>query len=318
MMPAGSTWRPSKKLIEFWLKAVESRGRSATGYFTVTDEPEPRRFWMKGPITATAFMSDINADTTPVGRIGLMHTRSATVGSPQFNKNNHPIVVGKTVVTHNGGFPDYKKVYEALEITEPVGDVDSAIIPHAFDKLGVREGLKLIEKETPGLAAIVGVLPNLDIVMAKDGRPLYLGRLPEGGRMWSSEPEACFATPDWENDVVWDAMRFPSFKYAIFDGATLRIKEAGGFILKTPTHTSATHASGIQADYAGFKPNHSATHRQSTTRGVIVCAWGTCCAVGTKTVQDTDGKQKMVCKPHKREWRRGIPIPKTFMPDILK
>jgi hypothetical protein len=317
MMPAGSTWRPNKKLIEFWLKGIESRGRQATGYFTLTDEPEPRRFWMKGPVTASEFVTNIQADTTPVGRIGLMHTRSATIGTPYVNKNNHPIVVGRNFVTHNGGFSEYKKVYEKLGITEPVAEVDSAIIPHAFDVLGYKEGLRVISEETAGLAAIVAVLPNLDILMARDGRPLFLARLPEGGRMWSSEPDVCFATPDedWE---TWAAMRFPAFKYALFDGQTLKIKDAGGFILRTPSRVSAVHTSGMGeiVDYMGFKPNASATHNpKHAVRGARICVWGKCCDVATKTVYDTDGKQKMVCKPHKKMWRRGSPIPNAWEPE---
>lgn len=304
ILPLGSKWRPTKDLIKYWVKGVESRGKDATGYWTYVDGETLPRFWMKGPKTATAFCVDIDAEDVPVGRIGLMHTRSWTVGSPMLNENNHPLVVGNTVVTHNGGFSDHEAVYKKLGVTNPIAEVDSACVPHALDQLGVVAGLKLLEQETPGLAAIVAVMPNLDLVLAKDGRPLYMARLPEGGFMWSSEAEICFGMQEWGGQGrAFVASRFPALRFMVMDGNTLQIKERGDFSLKVPPMRNAVHTSGM-----GFTTSRH-VGQAHTRNGAPLCVWGRCMATGTKTVQDTDGKQKMVCKPHKKEWRKGITIP---------
>jgi len=304
IMPLGSKWRPNKELIGYWLKSIESRGKDATGYWTYVDDQPMPRFWMKGAKIASDFVKEdlVEADV-PVGRIGLMHTRSWTVGSPIFNENNHPLVVENTVVTHNGGFSDHKAVYKKLGIDKPIAEVDSAVVPHALQMLGYKEGLRVIEEETPGLAAIVAVMPNLDIVFAKDGRPLYMARLPEGGLMWSSEAEVCFAMQEWGGGKGFVASRFPALKWMAFDGYTLAKKDEGMFSLKLPPMRNAAHTSGM-----GFTNNRAAVQTYGKS-GAPLCVWGLCTEVGTKTAMDTDGKPKMLCKPHKRQWKSGQAIP---------
>jgi glucosamine 6-phosphate synthetase-like amidotransferase/phosphosugar isomerase protein len=309
-MPVGSKWRPDKELISFWLDSIENRGRDASGYFTLTDEETPRRFWMKGPVIASKFSKEwIQRDVTPVGRIGLMHTRSWTVGPPAFNENNHPLVVNKTIVTHNGGFTEYQKVYDELGIEKPVAQVDSACLPHAIDKLGVHAGIDAIMRLTPGLAAFACYTKDGDLVLGKDGRPLYLSHLPEDGIMWSSDPEPLFASQEFDGKLNWDVMRFPLLKYMVFNGKTLDLLETNKFMLQTPKFTNSGHTSGM-----GFTGTKGATSTKSTTvehadAKRVICAWGRCTALATKTVCDVDNKQKHVCKPHKKEWVRGVKVP---------
>lgn len=304
-MPEGSKWRPDKKFIKYWYDKIESRGKDATGYATLCDDG--RLFYMKGAGNATKFVSDFEAEDVPVGRLGLLHTRAWTVGPPSANENNHPVIVGKTIVTHNGSLTEIKKAYEKLGVDKPVAEVDSAIIPHAIHQLGVEAGIKFLVEETPGAAAIAALLSDKNLLLAKDCKPLFIGKLPENGFMWSSEIEACLNTTsvDLEKFKFANTGVFPQGKYVVMDHRTLEVLRVGDFVLKTPTGNSQS----FLGERTGGNTNSYTVHdRRGGNR--IVCAWGRCLASGVKDAMDTDNKVKKLCKEHKKKWQRGVAIPK--------
>lgn len=307
IMPEGSKWRPDKKFIKYWYAQIESRGKDATGYATLCDGD--RLFYMKGAGTATNFVKDFDAEDVPVGRLGLLHTRSWTVGPPRVNENNHPIVVGKTVVTHNGGLVGIKEAYEKLGVDKPVAEVDSAIIPHAIHALGYVKGMEFLVEETPGAAAIAALLSDKNLLLARDSKPLYIGKLPEGGFMWSSEEESCFGTTNFDLDT-WrfaNTGRFPQGKYVVLNGKTLKPVAQGDFVLKDPPVGSRNFLGGRTGGDTG---GSTYTVRDNRGSNRTVCAWGRCLAGGHKDAMDTDGRVKKLCKEHKKKWQRGVPIPK--------
>jgi asparagine synthetase B (glutamine-hydrolysing) len=307
-MPEKSQWRPDKKFIKYWFAQIENRGKDATGYATLTDES--RLFYMKGAGTASKFVASIDDEDVPVGRIGLLHTRSWTVGPPAKNENNHPIIVGKTVVTHNGGMYNIAEAYKALGVETPVAEVDSAIIPHALHALGYVKGMEFLVEKVPGIAAIAALLPDKNLLLARDSKPLYIGRLPEGGFMWSSEEEPCFGTTTFDLNKFnfAQAGRFPQGQYVVLNGKTLSVVAMGEFTLKdVPT--------GAQGNFLGAGSRMSGgtsgyTIRDHRGSGRSVCAWGRCLAGGVKDAMDTDGRVKKLCKEHKKKWQRGTAIPK--------
>lgn len=305
IMPEGSKWRPDKKFIKYWYEQIESRGKDATGYATLCDDG--RLFYMKNAGTATKFVKDLEEEDVPVGRIGLMHTRSWTVGPPAKNENNHPIIVGKTVVTHNGGLVNLAAAYKVLGVETPVAEVDSAIIPHAIQQLGYQKGIEFLVEHTPGAAAIAALLPNRNLLLAKDSKPLYIGKLPENGFMWSSEDEPCFATTTFDLDQFRFANtgRFPQGVYVVIDYKTLKVVANGKFVLKDPPVGQQSFLGGTRTSggSSGYIVRGNGTNR-------TVCAWGRCLAGGHKDAMDTDGRVKKLCKEHKKKWQRGVAIPK--------
>jgi glucosamine 6-phosphate synthetase-like amidotransferase/phosphosugar isomerase protein len=80
------------------LNSLQRRGTDAWGYFDgsrVHKEPGP--FYMS-PKYDTLVDELLEAETN----IFLCHTRLATKGDPQENKNNHPFTLGDFVFAHNG------------------------------------------------------------------------------------------------------------------------------------------------------------------------------------------------------------------------
>lgn len=262
---------------------------------------------MKNAGTATKFIKDIEEEDVPVGRIGLLHTRSWTVGPPSVNENNHPVIVGKTVVTHNGGLVNIAAAYKLLGVDKPVAEVDSAVIPHAIHELGYERGMEFLVENTPGAAAIAALLPNKNLLLAKDSKPLFIGKLPEGGFMWSSEDEPCFATTsfDLKSFRFANTGRFPQGVYVVMDHRTLQVVATGKFELKDPPAGQTNFLGGARTN--GATGNYI-VRGNGTNR--TVCAWGRCLAGGHKDAMDTDGRVKKLCKEHKKKWQRGVAIPK--------
>lgn len=287
------------KFIKYWFAQIESRGKDATGYATLCDDG--RLFYRKNAGNATKFVAETEFDSVPIGRIGLLHTRAWTVGSPSNNANNHPVIVGKTIVTHNGGFYNLEQAYKELNVT-PIAEVDSAIVPHAIHERGYRGAMEFLVQHVPGTAAIAALLSNKNLLLAKDSKPLYFGKLPQGGFMWSSEDEPCYATTSFNIEKFDFAKvgRLPEYTWVLIDGKNLSVLDRGEFKL-------GDIPAGAQQRFF-----HSAQMGGGTSRGSnrTICAWGRCLATGMKDAMDTDGKVKKLCKEHKKKWQRNVPIPK--------
>jgi len=92
------------KKVEYFFKVLmmytESRGSDATGYFML-DKNSNKIWYNKTNEPASDFVDRIDfTGQKPAYVVG--HTRLSTSGDPKDNKNNHPIVYGKTIGVHNG------------------------------------------------------------------------------------------------------------------------------------------------------------------------------------------------------------------------
>lgn len=264
---------------------------------------------MKNAGPSSKFVEDAEFDEVPIGRIGLLHTRAWTVGAPSKNANNHPVIVGKTAVTHNGGLYNIADAYKLLGVTDPVAEVDSAIIPHAIHALGYKNAMSFMVEHVPGTAAIAALLPDKNLLLAKDSKPLYLGKLPDGGFLWSSEDEPCFATTSFNMESFNFAKvgRLPEYTWVLVDGRNLQVLDKGDFKLG-----NVPAGQENRRFFQGAQTGHGSTSVGYTVRGVnrTVCAWGRCLATGHKDAMDVDGRVKKLCKEHKKQWKRGTSIPR--------
>jgi asparagine synthetase B (glutamine-hydrolysing) len=69
-------------------------------------------------------------------RVGILHTRLATHGSPKDNANNHPVMSPDQSISlvHNGVIYNHKLVRTELQTKLP--EVDSSVIPAILEKYG--------------------------------------------------------------------------------------------------------------------------------------------------------------------------------------
>ena len=84
------------RMSESLLMAIQERGRDATGYFTVL---HGKSKVVKLHLPAEEFIPQMDED---FGRFAMLHVRAATHGEPEDNRNNHPIIGRKYILTHNG------------------------------------------------------------------------------------------------------------------------------------------------------------------------------------------------------------------------
>src|SRR5688572_24131814 len=123
----GVNWRPTRQMIATMLDDIELRGVDATGYGTLRDNPQPgenKMFIYKGPVRAKEFNEFfLEEKNIPIGRVGLLHTRGASVGEPSVNANNHPIPYKydnrMVMVVHNGGVGNLDAAYKKMAIEPP-------------------------------------------------------------------------------------------------------------------------------------------------------------------------------------------------------
>lgn len=117
------------------LTEADTRGGHATG-FALIDKHGDYLLCKKNK-DAFDFLKDnqvnINIDSITNDVICLMgHTRYATLGSPDINKNNHPIRAGKTIGTHNGSIHNHKELFRKFDM-ERYAQVDSEAIFRLYE-----------------------------------------------------------------------------------------------------------------------------------------------------------------------------------------
>ena len=135
-------------LIKFLLSEItmetETRGRDATGYFTLFQDKNAiglkhgikastfcTKAWDEGEFTFQNHLKLMEAYHNEVSPIAtaLSHCRAKTVGAETNNDNNHPIYVGDLVGIHNGCLSNHSKIYSNIkDDIERIGAVDSEMI----------------------------------------------------------------------------------------------------------------------------------------------------------------------------------------------
>lgn len=96
--------------------------------------------------------------------------RLATSGTFTDLSNNQPIVLGRTVLSHNGNVRSYLQIADEIG-AELKSNCDSEIICHLINKFGVEESVNRLSAEVP-MALLI--LQNNKITAFRKGQPLYV------------------------------------------------------------------------------------------------------------------------------------------------
>lgn len=188
--------RPAVPVCQGLLVGQEVRGRSAAG---VAYQTEARPFnVIKRAGSASVFarrdMTDTNWQDLAASPWALMHARATTQGTERHNENNHPVVAGGWLVTHNGQVANDDSLIAHYGIERPA-EVDTVAINLVLSQ-GQTAEESLAHLATLGgsatFAAWAEARPDEVILARVNGPLLYLHHSREGILYWSSDNAAIF------------------------------------------------------------------------------------------------------------------------------
>ena len=162
------------------LKRLEYRGYDSAGVAVFTNAGKLERMRRPGKVSE---LDQALAGEPLVGRLGIAHTRWATLGAP-CERNAHPHFSGDLAVVHNGIIENHEVLREQLKGLGYVftSDTDTEVIAHLLnhklkDHSDLTTALKATVKELHGaygLAVISASQPDR-VVAARSGSPLVIG-----------------------------------------------------------------------------------------------------------------------------------------------
>jgi len=176
----------SRELAKQLLVRLQDRGRDATGaVWSEQNGSERELFYAKAPVAASEFVKHSLAQVPRFTRTALLHTRYATLGDPENNDNNHPIVVPRVVGVHNGHIGNHADIFKMLGVKR-IAQVDSEAI---FQLIAANDDplddLMLLH----GNAAIAWYTTDDPTVMhlaRLKGSPLWTGTTTNGSFLFAS------------------------------------------------------------------------------------------------------------------------------------
>ncbi len=120
---------PNKTNLEEMFKAIEVRGRDASGFATLTSK---KLNVTKAPLMSSKLITKKSwKQLTKLPPIMIMHTRAATQGDIKINTNNHPLTYKNITAIHNG------VIQNEADFGIPNTDVDSmAILKSWYENKG--------------------------------------------------------------------------------------------------------------------------------------------------------------------------------------
>ena len=172
-------------------ETIESRGRHATGFGWFENDDQTNAWYAKQKGKA----SDVARQLSLPGRgisVLAAHTRHFTKGDPSIYENNHPIVEGPIVATHNGRCDNDEELMALTEAVQPgKGTVDSFAIAALLanvSKLGANHVTEMLEM-VRGVAALAWLDAedhNVLHLARLSTRPLHIGWTKRGDLVFSS------------------------------------------------------------------------------------------------------------------------------------
>lgn len=277
-MPAGSK-QNARALAHALLSKIESRGHHASGFayidangnFGVYKQPKPGSQLPLHELPRNA-------------RTVILHTRYATQGHPNDNRNNHPVLSTdrSVALVHNGVISNDSALRGDLGITrEAHGEVDSLVIP----TLLAQEGLAGLKKMS-GYAAVAWLDLN-------DTGYLHIARLKSSPAAYTWLYDGTFvmaSTQSLLTSALDDIKAFYGGVFDIAEGRKFTITD--GFILENEPAPSMSYSHQAwrqhsQATSGG--PAKAASGYQQPLNGSTKVG-----AVGTEVVPATENPPKTV------------------------
>jgi len=137
----------------------------------------------------------------------MFHTRAATHGKPEENRNNHPLLGSKLALCHNGVVYNKSNVLSKYNVS-PKRDVDTEAILVAL-KNG---GIDAVAKHVEGSMSISWAKGNTMYLWTNGMSPLVIGELYNGDYMYSSTDEHLMST-GLRFKQVFDAKKGHLYKF---------------------------------------------------------------------------------------------------------
>lgn len=227
------------------LRLLEVRGRDASG---VAYHNKGETYIVKAAMSGSALAKQLDSD---IGSTGIVHTRWATQGNPNNNKNNHPIDVGGVVGVHNGHISNDNELLSYCVDYQRQAQVDSeavfALIAHGT------KGVRLCERlaKVRGSAALLWLRTQdkherLHIARLQSS-PLVLGQT-KGGSLIAASTEGILRETAKRCNLVLDLVHtLPEGTYVRAEGGTLA--EMQSVRLAPPVFMPA-HTYGTPSKYA--------------------------------------------------------------------
>lgn len=166
--PEGSAVN-ARLLAHHLLTQIESRGSHASGFAYVNADGSVGIY--KNPTPGSQLgLQELPRDARTV----ILHTRYATQGAPEDNRNNHPVISTdrRIALVHNGVISNDRHLRAELGIDGRHGEVDSLVIPSLIAQQGTAGLSKLA-----GYAAIAWIdnqdAKNLRIAKLKNSPVSY-------------------------------------------------------------------------------------------------------------------------------------------------
>ena len=165
--------RPSKKNIEEAFAELSERGRDASG-FAFLDSDNVLKVHKKNVDSVALMKGKPWEELDCEAPIMIFHTRAATKGRPENNKNNHPIFTKKGIcLVHNGMVDDYEKDFEENRD----GEVDSEILVYYLNKYKtLEEGIKELTAKVSGsyAIAVINKAEPTKLLLCRNSNPIIV------------------------------------------------------------------------------------------------------------------------------------------------
>lgn len=174
------------------LTVLTARGSDASGYGWRTADGV---YYVKSAVPGGRQARRLAAhpDTVDGLKSAVVHTRYATLGAPEDNGNNHPVIRPGVVLVHNGHVSNHHEVFQAYR-TDRKAVVDSEALA------------AIVEHEKPNTAAVLDAFGSvrgsaavawLDVnetdnvvhVARINGSPFFIGQTPDGTAIGASTVE---------------------------------------------------------------------------------------------------------------------------------
>ena len=210
-----------KSQIQMLLCELERRGNDAAGVALVNNGEDI--LVCKSSSTPWEFVAGrelnefLDSNLGERTRCALVHTRLATLGSPQQEANNHPLYKQDSAVIHNGVIDNHEDLFKRLQLVRNAV-TDSDIIRAVVDKYGMSKvGVRMLGKMDGSIAA--AVVSNSEpkrLMLLRSGNPLVFALL-DGQLVWASEKSALHAVlrPYEELKGMWVRRNVPDAKFGL-------------------------------------------------------------------------------------------------------
>lgn len=163
----------------------QARGHHATGVAAIGPFGNQNYRMIKGPVAAEDFVldqqyMDFIYELPRETRLLMGHTRFKTVGDQMINRNNHPILAGSVIGTHNGTIQNHAEIFRRFGLRR-FADVDSEALFRVADSIVSRGRIKVSAyqkclQEFRGYmaAAMVSLATPQNVLFLKGNRPLEM------------------------------------------------------------------------------------------------------------------------------------------------